>query len=257
MRSELFSQNGLGLAGITWKGISVATCEHPIWSKTHCALVYSSRATLLSDTLQCASCSLPLPIRYNSNARSSLSLKCSITDCSLLDTWGACVCVCVEPALGKRSSRPAESITGYHTAAMNWCGNAVRSSTQKPVSDHAICTSRWLLPAGACCCSVKLSSCEPQTASPEALSAVAFLWQWLHAHSSCGVGWSRLGLNGVISGWGELSSQSQAAWAHVAQEMKRLPVSALSIPCIHLDYSLISLCWFYGTYPHILSGLFG
>ena len=59
----------------------------------------------------------------------------------------------MEPVLGKRSSRPAESITGYHTADMNWCGNAVSSSTQKPAADHAICTSRSLLPAGARCCS--------------------------------------------------------------------------------------------------------
>lgn len=95
-----------------------------------------------------------------------------------------------------------------------------------------------------------------RTASPEALWTVAFPWQSLHAHLSCGVAWSRLGLNRVISCWGELSSQMQVVWEQIAQELKGLMVSGLSISCIHVGHSLISLCWFYRRYPHILRGLF-
>lgn len=147
MLSELVSQNGLNLEGIAWKGISVATHEHPVWPRTPCALVYCSHAMVLRDTLKCASCSLVLLVRSNSKALPYLSSKCSLMDCSLIgarERWSL--------LWEKGPSRPAGRVTGYHTADMNWCGGAVRSSTQKLFSDLVLCTSRSLLPASAHCC---------------------------------------------------------------------------------------------------------
>lgn len=87
------------------------------------------------------------------------------------------------------------------------------------------------------------------TVYSEALWAVVFPWQWLcmntHPVVWTGVGW---GLYGVMPDWYEYSIQKQVEWTHVAQEIQRLTVSALCIPCVHLGNSLISLCWFVGRY---------
>ena len=193
MWSELFSQNGQGLEATTWKGISVATCECPFWSGTHCALVYSSRAVL-----QCASCSLPVLIRYDSNVFSSLSSKCSFTGCSLIDAGGGWSLFWekgVQQTCRKHNWIPHS----WHEMMQKRC-QIIYSETcfrqcHLPVSPSTSTQFPLLLGTWA------------RASSPETFWAVAFPPQRPCACLSHGVVWSRLELNRVMSGWGELSRQ--------------------------------------------------
>lgn len=138
----------------------------------------------------------------------------------------------MEPILGKRSSRPAESVTKTQlTWLVSKCCQIIYSETC-----FKGCHLHISLTASSQC---RLFRAWDRTASPEALWTVAFPWQRLHAHLSCGVGWRRLGLNRVISCWGELSSQMQVVWVQIAQQLKGLTVSGLSISCgLSINFSV-------------------
>lgn len=98
--------SSLGLEGVIWKRMELVACGCPIWSRPRCACCQATLCNVhpaafprqLGTTPMCS----PL-------CPQNVALWIAASYMPGRD----------EPVLGNRSSRPAESVTGYCTADMN------------------------------------------------------------------------------------------------------------------------------------------